>query len=136
MIADFVDIRGGGLLVLGAKSFVQQGFAGTPLESVLPLRLTDRGGGVVRVSARQDTRYAVTLTPEAQGALQKRLEANKLALDRAGRWRAEGTLERPLGDWSLAARVRGGLTGFQSLAEPSRSGPAQAGQVQVRAKSE
>ena len=64
MIADFVDIRGGGLLVLGAKSFVQQGFAGTPLESVLPLRLTDRGGGVVRVSARQDTRYAVTLTPD------------------------------------------------------------------------
>jgi uncharacterized membrane protein len=64
MIADFVDIRGGGLLVLGAKSFVQQGFAGTPLESVLPLRLTDRGGGVVRISARQDTRYAVTLTAD------------------------------------------------------------------------
>jgi uncharacterized membrane protein len=64
MIADFVDIRGGGLLVLGAKSFVQQGFAGTPLESVLPLRLTDRGGGVVRVSARQDTRYSVTLTAD------------------------------------------------------------------------
>src|SRR6185503_10517391 len=39
-------------------------FAGTPLESVLPLRLTDRGGGVVRVSARQDTRYAVTLTAD------------------------------------------------------------------------
>ena len=64
MIADFVDVRGGGLLVLGAKSFVQQGFAGTPLEAVLPLRLTDRGGGVVRVSTRQDTRYAVTLTAE------------------------------------------------------------------------
>ena len=64
MIADFVDIRGGGLLVLGAKSFVQQGFAGTALEDVLPLRLTDRGGGVVRVSTRQDTRYAVTLTPD------------------------------------------------------------------------
>ena len=29
-----------------------------------PLRLTDRGGGVVRVSARQDTRYAVTLTAD------------------------------------------------------------------------
>jgi uncharacterized membrane protein len=64
MIADFVDVRGGGLLVLGAKSFVQQGFAGTALEEVLPLRLTDRGGGVVRVSTRQDTRYAVTLTPD------------------------------------------------------------------------
>jgi hypothetical protein len=59
-----VDIRGGGLLVLGARSFVQQGFAGTALEDVLPLRLTDRGGGVVRVSSRQDTRYAVSLTPD------------------------------------------------------------------------
>jgi uncharacterized membrane protein len=64
LIADFVDARGGGLLVLGAKSFVQQGFAGTALEDVIPLRLTDRGGGVVRVSARQDTRYAVTLTAD------------------------------------------------------------------------
>jgi uncharacterized membrane protein len=64
VLADFVDVRGGGLLVLGAKSFVQQGFAGTALEDVLPLRLTDRGGGVVRVSTRQDTRYAVTLTPD------------------------------------------------------------------------
>jgi uncharacterized membrane protein len=64
MIADFVDVRGGGLLLLGAKSFVQQGFAGTALEDVLPLRLTDRGGGVVRVSTRQDARYAVTVTPD------------------------------------------------------------------------
>src|SRR5688572_723192 len=64
MIADFVDGRGGGLLVLGAKSFVQQGFAGTALDDVLPLRLTDRGGGVIRVSTRQDTRYAVTLTSD------------------------------------------------------------------------
>ena len=64
MIADFVDIRGGGLLMLGAKSFVQQGFARTPLEDVMPLRLTDRGAGVVRAAARQDTRYAVSLTPD------------------------------------------------------------------------
>jgi uncharacterized membrane protein len=76
MIVDFVDIRGGGLLVLGAKSFVQQGFAGTPLEAVLPLRLTDRGGGVVRVSTRQDTRYAVTLTAEGAAHPMMRLGAD------------------------------------------------------------
>ena len=64
MIADFVDLRGGGLLVLGARSFVQQGFAATPLEEVLPLRLTDRGAGVARVSTRQGLRYAVSLTPD------------------------------------------------------------------------
>ena len=74
MIADFVDARGGGLLVLGAKSFVQQGFAGTALEDVLPLHLTDRGSGVVRVSARPgaypdahpDAGFGVTLTPDGQ----------------------------------------------------------------------
>jgi len=77
MIADFVDTRGGGLLVLGAKSFVQQGFAGTPLEAVLPLRLTDRGGGVVRVSTRQDTRYAVTLTAEGAAHPVMRVGADK-----------------------------------------------------------
>jgi uncharacterized membrane protein len=40
----FVGARGGGLLVLGARSFVRHGLAGTPLEDVLPLELTDRGG--------------------------------------------------------------------------------------------
>lgn len=66
MLADFVDERGGGLLVLGARSFVGQGFAATALEDVLPLRLTDRGNGVVRVSARPDARFSVTLTPDGQ----------------------------------------------------------------------
>ena len=75
MIADFVDVRGGGLLVLGAKSFVQQGFAGTALEDVLPLRLTDRGGGVVRASTRQATRYAVTLTPDGASHPVMKLDA-------------------------------------------------------------
>ncbi len=46
MIADFVDERGGGLLVLGAKSFAQQGLIGTPIEEVLPVALSDRGSGV------------------------------------------------------------------------------------------
>jgi uncharacterized membrane protein len=64
MLADFVDVRGGGLLVLGAKSFSQQGFAGTPLEDVLPLRLTDRGAGVMRAAARPEARFTVALTQE------------------------------------------------------------------------
>jgi uncharacterized membrane protein len=82
MIADFVDLRGGGLLVLGAKSFVQQGFAGTPLEDLLPLRLTDRGGGVVRVSTRQDTRYAVTVTADGASHPVMRMGAG----GGAGKW--------------------------------------------------
>ncbi len=49
-IADFVGERGGGLLVLGGKSFAQRGLAGTPLEEVLPVELNDRRGGLVRTS--------------------------------------------------------------------------------------
>jgi uncharacterized membrane protein len=59
---DFVDQRGGGLLVFGGKTFAQQGFAGTPLEDALPLRLTDRGNGVVQAANRRDARLAVSLT--------------------------------------------------------------------------
>ncbi len=40
----FVSQRGGGLLVLGARSFMRQGLGATALEEVLPLDLTDRGG--------------------------------------------------------------------------------------------
>jgi uncharacterized membrane protein len=50
MIADFVAERGGGLLVLGGRSFTQRGLAGTPLEDVLPVELNDRRGGLVRAS--------------------------------------------------------------------------------------
>ncbi len=43
MIADFVDRRGGGLLVLGgARSFGEGGFGGTPVADVLPLSIDPR----------------------------------------------------------------------------------------------
>ena len=47
MAADFVGERGGGLLVLGGRSFAQRGLIGTPLEEVLPVELNDRHGGAV-----------------------------------------------------------------------------------------
>jgi uncharacterized membrane protein len=50
MAADFVAERGGGLLVLGGRSFAQRGLAGTPLEEVLPVELNDRRGGLVRTA--------------------------------------------------------------------------------------
>ena len=78
MTADFVSERGGGLLVLGARSFDRAGLVGTPLEEVLPVDFTDRrsdlgraGGGsappvngIVLTSdgaAHPATRLAVTL---------------------------------------------------------------------------
>jgi hypothetical protein len=50
MVADFVAERGGGLLVLGGRSFAQRGLSGTPLEEVLPVELNDRRGGLARAS--------------------------------------------------------------------------------------
>ena len=41
-LARFVGERGGGLLVLGAKSFTQPGLGGTPIDEVLPVRLSGR----------------------------------------------------------------------------------------------
>lgn len=48
----FVSERGGGLLVLGARSFERQGLAGTAIEDVLPLDLDTRGGEALDVDAR------------------------------------------------------------------------------------
>ena len=50
MAADFVGERGGGLLVLGGRSFSAHGLIGTPLEEVLPVELNDRRGAVVPAS--------------------------------------------------------------------------------------
>jgi hypothetical protein len=51
--------------------------------------------------------------------------AAELVMSRAGRWRAE-LLARGGGRFAPALRVRAGLAGFRSLAEPRRAGPARA----------
>jgi len=48
---DFITTRGGGLLVLGARSFDRQGLAGTALEEALPIDLTDRRSQITLASA-------------------------------------------------------------------------------------
>jgi len=65
--AEFVSERGGGLLVMGGKSFAQRGLIGTPLEEVLPVELNDRGTGLGRASLGEDVpavHNAVVVTPE------------------------------------------------------------------------
>ena len=59
--------------------------------------------------------------------------AGEVALDRSGKWRAEAGLSRSLGGATLAAQARGGSASFRSLAEPERSGPAQAAAVGLEA---
>jgi uncharacterized membrane protein len=49
MTSRFVAERGGGLLVLGTRSFERQGLTGTPLAEALPVDLTDRRATVPRV---------------------------------------------------------------------------------------
>ena len=69
MAADFVAERGGGLLVLGGRSFAQRGLSGTPLEEVLPVELNDRRGGLVRASRAAGDMPAhnrLMLTPEGE----------------------------------------------------------------------
>ena len=68
MLADFVSVRGGGLLLLGARTFLQRGIAGSPMEAALPIELNDRlGGAALRQSGGNEgvaVRNLVTLTPE------------------------------------------------------------------------
>ena len=65
LTAEFVATRGGGLLVFGARSFERAGLAGTPLEEVLPIDLTDRSGAVARAASGAATvPNALALTPD------------------------------------------------------------------------
>jgi hypothetical protein len=60
MIADFVDRRGGGLLMLGgARSFGEGGYGGTPVADALPLLIDPRKRAsdpapLVRMKGRAD----------------------------------------------------------------------------------
>ena len=51
LTSEFIATRGGGLLVLGARSFDRQGLAGTALEQALPIDLTDRASNIALASA-------------------------------------------------------------------------------------
>lgn len=67
--AEFISERGGGLLVLGGRSFAQRGLLGTSLEEVLPVELNDRRGGLVRTAFNADRLRAhntVVVTEEGE----------------------------------------------------------------------
>jgi len=61
MLADFVNVRGGGLLMLGGRdSFGEGGYAGTPLADVMPIVVT---GSAVPDSLTFFANLKVELTP-------------------------------------------------------------------------
>jgi uncharacterized membrane protein len=61
MMADFVSVRGGGMLFLGGRrAFSEGGFAGTPLADIMPMFLD---GDAVADSLTPFTELAVRVTP-------------------------------------------------------------------------
>src|SRR5688500_7022935 len=66
LVEAFVSKRGGGLLVLGARSFDRNGLRDTPIEAALPVSLTDRGDDPAAGGGRAD---ANRLTLTADGLL-------------------------------------------------------------------
>jgi uncharacterized membrane protein len=65
LTSQFIVERGGGLLVLGARSFDRQGLAGTALEQALPIDLTSNRNTITLASAQmtpnEPNKPAVTL---------------------------------------------------------------------------
>ena len=113
----FVDERGGGLLVLGARSFAPGGLASTPLEAALPLRLGDRTPGVVNASAGGSDPLAVTVT--AEGAAHPAMRIARSADDVLKRW----TAVPPLAGVSTLGTPRPGAHVLASVSTPGGQRP-------------
>ena len=87
MIADFVDRRGGGLLMLGgARSFGEGGYGGTPVADALPLASIRRRAHRSRRSSRGSR------SPRRARASRTRRRRSRRA--RRRRWRAGATCRR------------------------------------------
>jgi uncharacterized membrane protein len=69
LAADFVSERGGGLLVVGGRSFAARGLGGTPIEEALPLEMSDRRGSAWRPAAafERPATDKLVLTPAGEG---------------------------------------------------------------------
>lgn len=112
MTSDFVATRGGGLMVLGARSFERAGLVGTPLEEVLPLDLTDRRASLARTSGAP-AQNALALTDD--GAVHPATRLSVSIDDSRRRWSklpplaATATLGEPRpGAQVLAVTATGG----------------------------
>lgn len=80
MLAEFVDVRGGGLLLLGGeRSFGEGGYAGTPLADAMPVVLSGKAAPSVSELKVHPTRageaHAVTQLGETQEASADRWKA-------------------------------------------------------------
>ena len=122
----FVGKRGGGLLVLGARTFVKPGLTDTPLEEVLPLQLVDRGDTVLPATSSRGMNH-MALTPAGEVAsdhaarFNARRHAQAMGLDagarldraarRAASWRERARRYRQAPEASRARWSRCSATG-------------------------
>ena len=117
LTAAFVAERGGGLLVMGARSFEGRGLRGTPLETLLPLALTGGGGGV-RLPDLAGAPHRIALTADGETHPIMRLGAGIAETRR--RWNAAPALGKivQLGPPSPGATVLATTTGEETAARP------------------
>ena len=85
----FVARRGGGLLVLGARSFGKPGLADTPVEDVLPLQLS---GGVDAVLAASSSRGLNLVALTAAGESHPVMQLGSSRDDTRKKWEAAPAL--------------------------------------------
>ena len=84
MLADFVNVRGGGLLLLGGRrAFGEGGYAGTPLADVMPVELE---GAAVPDSLTFFADLSVLLTPAGQSHAVAQLTTDPAKV--ADRWKS------------------------------------------------
>jgi len=97
--SEFVSERGGGVLVMGGRSFAQRGLSGTPLEEALPVELGNRRGGVVQTSNDDDVRSHNTVALTADGEVHPIMRLAASAEETRKRWAALPALasSAPLG---------------------------------------
>ena len=123
---DFVSQRGGGLLVLGAQSFLRGGLVGTPLEEALPLDRADRGGDVLpaaAVPARAPNRVRLTPQGEAHPVMQLgRGEETRKRWDAVPALAATAPLGGPRPGASVLAVTGGAGGGARALVAVQRYG--------------
>lgn len=82
MIADFVNQRGGGLLMLGShRSFAEGGYAGTPVADVLPVVLDAMAG-----DSEESFFAEVKVSPTRAGATHPATQIAETEEASAGRW--------------------------------------------------
>ena len=119
MTVAFVADRGGGLLVMGARSFERRGLRGTPLEPVLPLMLRNRGGaGGVGLPDRAGALHRIALT--ADGETHPIMRLGGSVADTRSRWEAAPALGNiiSLGPPRPGATVLAITTGEATAARP------------------